>query len=167
MVLADPLATATKEARSPFLKSEAFRLVAALISKSKSDSQNEELGNRGRKQLQAALPALALGIIDALQDDDMKKTKRDRDVLKAADQLLSFLGTFEGSDSTLATRLQEMKAGLVTFKDTSESAGVTNTCEKLIGQLEKIHPSDTNVSEEVESSSSNTKKKKKKRGKKK
>jgi hypothetical protein len=165
MKLAGPLAEACKEARSPFLKSESFRLMTSLLTRSVDD---EKLSKMGRASLQEASSSLAAAVVDALQNEDMKKTKRVRDVLKAAGKLVAFVAETSQIDPLLLSFLKEMRERLASIKDTTESSGVSNTCGKLLGELDDVlSKNETATSGKAEPVLSTKSKKKKKKDKKK
>jgi hypothetical protein len=167
VVLVVPLTTATKEARSPYLKSESFRLLGALFGRSESADGPSELDTRGRESLKANSSVAISCITGALQDEEMLKTKRAKDVLKAASKLVAFQKTHQ--KASVCDELVELKGRLEQVNDNSESNGVTSACEKLVSEIDDCVAA---MKQETGGTSSNknadsSKKKKKKKGKKK
>lgn len=156
VILVTPLSTATREARSPFLKSESFRLLAVLFRRFESHREASELVTRGHESLKEASEDVTKCISIALQDAEMLKTKRVKDVLKTAEKLVGFFKA--QADPSVLKHLREMKECIE--KVESESSGVTKMCEKVANEIEdcvkEIEPVDA----------SSKKKKKKKKGKK-
>jgi hypothetical protein len=156
---------ATKEARSPFLKSESFRLIAALFRRTESNGEASELDARGSESLKKASGDLIRCISVALQDTDMLKAKRVKDVLKATEKLVNFLKA--QPDASFLKHLQEMKGCIDKVKDASDNSGVMKTCEKLATEIEgcvrEIESSVNDVKEEEKPAESLSKKKKKKK----
>jgi hypothetical protein len=146
------------------LKSESFRLLAVLFRRFESNGDASELDARGRESLKEACGDVTKCISVALQDTEMLKTKRVKDVLKTAEKLVGFLKAH--ADVSGLKHLLEMKECIE--KVESESSGVTKTCEKLAKEIEdcvkEIETVDDDGKEEKLASSK--KKKKKKKGKK-
>jgi len=87
IVLIDPLIIAAKDARSPFLKSESFRMIALLYNNVVND--NGEENKAERTALDKAIPNIATAIVDVLVKGNLRN-KRVRDVLKAAERLVIY-----------------------------------------------------------------------------
>jgi hypothetical protein len=89
IVLVPSLASAAIGARSPFLRCESFRLLSILFNPKLSPKTSEVDELAARKMLEYTSKAIA-SICTSLKDEDMQKTKRVRDVLKAAEKVLDF-----------------------------------------------------------------------------
>lgn len=131
--LISPLATAAKEARSPFLKSEAFRLLSVLLA-SKSDPNASALEKAASSNLRSAAEELMGAIECSLKDDEMKKTKRVRVVLKAAEKVVSSLAS--PCSPGVLSRIGVMKT-LLQQVEGSESNAIKNICTKLLSDIDK------------------------------
>jgi hypothetical protein len=131
--LISPLATAAKEARSPFLKSEAFRLLSVLLS-SKPDPNASALEKAASSNLHSAAEELMGAIECSLKDDEMKKTKRVRVVLKAAEKVVSSLAS--PCSPGVLSRIGVMKT-LLQQLEGSESNAIKNICTKLLSDIDK------------------------------
>jgi hypothetical protein len=89
IVLVPSLATAATGARSPFLRSESFRLLSILFNP-KLNPKTSEIDELAARKMQEYTPMAVASICASLKDEDMQKTKRVRDVLKAAEKVLDF-----------------------------------------------------------------------------
>ncbi len=161
VVLVVPLSTAAKEARSPFLKSESFRLLGTLFSRS---GDHDEIDGKGRESLKSNSSAVIISINAALQDEDMVKTKRAKDVLKSASNVVSCVKT--NCNASVSQDLAEMKNLATQVTESSESSGVLAASEKLVTEIDdclKVLKQDSGKNKASES----TKKQKKKKSKKK
>ena len=159
-----PLSTAAKAARSPFLKSESFRLLGTLFSRS---GDQDEMDTKGQESLKANSSGVISSINTALQDDDMLKTKRAKDVLKTASKVVAYQRTTSNA-SVSKDLLFEMKNLAEQVKESSESSGVLAACEKLVTEIDdcmKVLKQDL-VATMTEASESTKKKKKKSKSKK-
>lgn len=166
VVLVAPLSTATKEARSPFLKSESFRLLGVLFGRNMDQTDPSELEKKGHESLESNSVDVLRNINTALQDEDMLKTKRAKDVLKSASKVVAFQK--ENPDAAVSKELVAMKYLVDKVKDSSESSGVDSACDKLLAEIEdrlKVTKQDSGGTDKA--SESTSKKKKKKKGKKK
>jgi hypothetical protein len=131
--LVSPLATAAKEARSPFLKSEAFRLLSVLLA-SKPDPNVSALEKAASSHLHSAADELMGAIECSLKDNEMKKTKRVRIVLKAAEKVVSSLAS--PCSPGVFSRIGEIKA-LFQQLEGGESNAIKNICTKLVSDIDK------------------------------
>lgn len=162
VVLVVPLSTAAKEARSPFLKSESFRLLGTLFSRS---GDHDEIDGKGRESLKSNSSAVIISINAALQDEDMVKTKRAKDVLKSASNVVAYVKT--NCNASVSQDLAEMKNLATQVKESSESSGVLAASEKLVTEIDdclKVLKQDSGSKNKA---SESTKKQKKKKSKKK
>jgi hypothetical protein len=168
--LASPLSKASQEARSPFLKSEAFRLLSLLFA-TKPDPNGSDLEKAAAKGIQEVREEFLTSIESALEDVEMRKAKRVRGVLKALEKFVHCLSS-PCSKETLEN-LEKIQTLIIKLGE-SESNAVKSACTKLTDEI------DTKVSElkaegadnakkrqSIEDPSSETKKSKKKKKKKK
>jgi hypothetical protein len=171
--LIEPLATAAKSARSSFLKGESFRLLSLLYS-AKLNPQASELDRLALKKTEELGETVVASLCNALRDDNMKKSKRVREVLKTTEKVLSFAKACSLSFSNLGEFSELMKES----KSKTESQGVQNTFEKLISTIEDLkagpaqgtkdqEDEDMDEEEAQEENQSSSKKDKKKKSKKK
>mmetsp|Transcript_12309 Transcript_12309/g.19084 ORF Transcript_12309/g.19084 Transcript_12309/m.19084 type:complete len:164 (-) Transcript_12309:66-557(-) len=158
-----------------FLKSEAFRLLGGLYGTATKNTYEHVDGieKLGLDSLLMAAPAVAKGVAKSMETDDMKKTKRIREILKSAEKLVAFATKHSVSDAVFWETIESLP--LDAFANETESHGVKNACDKLSveikaaletaaakKQMEIDEPKET-----VTPKSSAKKKKKKKKGKKK
>ena len=170
IILPVPLVTASKNARSSFLQAEAFRLLALLYQKPSSDYEKDEL-----ESLQSAVPEFIESLIEAFKDDALGKAKRVRELMKAAERLLSF--THEYCTEKMVDKLSDLSESIKNYELNCSSTVITNLCTKLRDELEKqvevqkakhtLDDDDDEMDEEKEKSSSKKAKKQKKSDKKK
>ena len=165
VVLVAPLSMATKEARSPYLKAESFRLLGSLFGRSGGQEDTSEVDARGSKSLEENSRVAVKCICDALRDAEMLKTKRVKEVLKAAEKVIAFQEAHP--DASISRDLVEMKACVEKVKDNSESMGVKSICEKLTSEIDDRLIVTKQDIESGGKDSESSKKKKKKKGKKK
>jgi hypothetical protein len=131
--LASPLTIATQEARSTFLKSEAFRLLSLLFAKvGTGASALEEAAATSLSRLRE--PYLA-GIQNALQDEEMLKAKRVRVVLKALEKFVSCLSAPCSTEAL--TSLEAVKNQVFALGDSGKyAANVQAAITKLVGDMD-------------------------------
>ena len=168
--LASPLCKATQEARSPFLKCEAFRLLSMLFS-SKPDSDGTELEKAAAKGIEDAQEEFLDSVEAALHDAELRKAKRVRSVLKALEKFLHCLSP-PGSPELMGA-LSKVNASVVKLGE-SDSNAVKAACTKLteeidakVSELKEAAPTPSSKPEVTEQPSSTSKKSKKKKKKKK
>lgn len=164
VVLVVPLSTATKDARSPFLKSESFRLLGILFSRSGNQNGLTDLDKRGRESLKANSGDVLRSINVALQDEDMLKTKRAKDVLKSATKVVAFQKA--NPEAAVSKDLVELKDRLEEMKESTESSGVRSACEKAVGEVDDCLKVLNQGSGSKDKDFDSTKKKRKQKGKK-
>ncbi|CAJ1943042.1 unnamed protein product [Cylindrotheca closterium] len=164
-ILLSPLAKATQSGRSPFLKTEVFRILSLLFAArpSSASSEAEKIAadciNSNQQELLAA-------ITKTLEDEEMKKPKRARAVLKAVEK---FVPCIEESSSECLEKLDAMKSQVVKL-EASESNAIKSACNKLVGEIDgkisaikKEYEKLQQQSVKSPTLSSSTKKKKKKK----
>lgn len=153
------------------MKVESFRLLGALYRD--CGDEPSELDRKGLDCLEASLRSCRVIVCfsNTLQDEEMLKTKRAKEVLKAAAKVVAFQKTHpKALDSR--KELTELKERLEKVKDASESGGVTSTCEKLASDIDEVLAQmdvdgEGGEREKKNEDVSSGKKKKKKKGKKK
>ena len=77
-------------------------------------------------------------ITSSFQDKEMKKTKRIRDVLKAAEKVIHFLSVSSTCPPNCIESLGEMINILQVIKDDSESHGIVNSVTNLISSINAL-----------------------------
>jgi len=175
ILLASPLCTASRSARSPFFKSEAFRLLTPLVGRTIKDSAGDhsDVEKKGLDAMSECCNSFVKSLYEAVQDTEMKKAKRVRDVLKTTEKLLEFL---EKTSLDMTENLESLVAlndAILKLQTESESKGVTSLCgsinNKLASFIEEVKAKVENKSNSAQASTDPKKKKssKKKRGKKK
>jgi len=132
-VLIGPLSNASKKARSPFLKMEAFQLLTVLFSSSRSNAAEDSHGVKDED------PSFLSSVASALQDEEMRKAKRVRVVLKALEKYLAGFSSSSSSssvvDSTAVEHLEKIATALLSLAE-GESQGVSVICRKLMSEVE-------------------------------
>lgn len=175
ILLASPLCTASRSARSPFLKSEAFRLLTPLVGRSIKDSAGDQsdVEKRGLDAMSECCDSFVKSLFEAVQDAEMKKAKRVRDVLKTTEKLLEFLEKTSLDMTHDLDSLVALNDAMLKLQTESESQGVTSLCglinKKLASVVEELKAKVKNKTNSTQASTDPKKKKssKKKRGKKK
>lgn len=159
--------TAARDAR-PFLKLESFRLLSILFSRAAGQSSTSELDTLGLESLTSNSGGVIRSVSLALQDEEMLKTKRVKELLKAFGKVVSFQKA--QPDESLSKELREVRDCLEQVRTRSDNSGVKSGCEKLeidvddcLTKLEQV----ANGSGGHEKKTESNKKKKKKKGKKK
>jgi len=175
--LTKPLAQAATEARSAFLKCESLRLLS-MLHNSKLNTKTSELEKLAfDRMLDAADPVLDAFLV-SLNDDDMRKTKRAREVLKAMERVFAFLASDPKGRVKLRDRMDLVKL-LSEVKSSTESHNVASSCDKLLLTLKSdqtqaatkdappdLDSDDGEETEDKQGGSSQKKKRKKKKSKK-
>jgi hypothetical protein len=161
IVLPSALATASKNART-FLKSESFRLISSLYHLAGSSESGSTLEVNGFTSLKQNALHVAEGIESALQDGELLKAKRIRDVLKASEELVSFASQHCLTDNALWERLTSVSNMLAALSEKSPSPGVKNTCNLLVQAITDASLEVTKAKEKTPASSKKKKKSKKK-----
>lgn len=122
LVLTNALVNASREARSSYLKCECFRIISSLYLIQQSQTE-------GVAVLSKAAPSLSTSLSLALQDDEMRKTKRVRDVLKAVERFSKFANEY--GDNEIWSGLKEVQVEIMALMNFSDSSAVQNICKKL------------------------------------
>jgi hypothetical protein len=130
IILSAPLVSASKNARSPFLQAEAFRLLSLLYQKPSSDYGSEEL-----QSLQTTVPAFIESLIGAFKDDALGKSKRVRELIKATERLLSFVQAY-GTENII-DKMRDLNDSIKEYELHCSSTAITNACAKLREEMEK------------------------------
>ena len=73
-----------------------------------------------------------------LKDDDMKKAKRAKEVLKATEKVVSFIAATPSSKQGSYGRIAEVKGSLATLRDGTESQPMSQTCDRIIKEIEGL-----------------------------
>ena len=166
-----PLSKASREARSSFVKTEAYRLLSLLFA-TKPDCCGTELEKAAAKGLDEVSDDFLASVDTSLQDAEMRKAKRVRVVLKALNKFIHCLSS-SWTSSTL-TSLEKVQNSLRKLQE-SDSSGVKAACTKLVAEInEKVsairaddEAAGTPKRQAEEQASLSTKKSKKKKKKKK
>lgn len=162
-VLAQPLANAAGTAKTAFLKTESFKLLTLLLNPKLHQvsgyKEEDKVDILTRHTVDAVINACA----SALQDTEMKKAKRAREVLKTLARSLDFSEFSECSPTP--SSVKDVKASLQSFCLDSESQGLKAVADKLMPRLDSIEEDEEE--EETKAVTKKGKKSKKKKGKKK
>ena len=147
VVLANSVADAAGNARSSYLKGESFRLLADIYNTARSD--DSPLAGQGLDALKGAAAEAVSSTFAALQDNDLAKAKRARDVLKAASEIAKFCSSHCENDSKLWNDLRSLSKRLKEMKITTNSQAI----KILAGATSKIIDLKTPVLEPIPISS--------------
>jgi hypothetical protein len=104
--------------------------LALLYQKPSSDYEKDEL-----ESLQSAVPDFIESLIEAFKDDALGKAKRVRELMKAAERLLSF--THEYCTEKMIDKLFDLSEAIKNYELNCSSTAITNLCTKLRDELEK------------------------------
>jgi hypothetical protein len=132
LCLVEPVCRASLFARSAYLKSEGFRLMALLYNLNINPglSSNEVAALNG---LDVASGSFFVAVWAALQDEEMKKSKRIREVLKSTEKVLAYCSArVDSSDNIGKKDTMELRELLRRLRDDSESHGIAKVCTKLV-----------------------------------
>jgi hypothetical protein len=135
--LVTALASAASNARTHYLKAECFRLLSLLYN-TKLNAKASILDNRAFEQITHASKYVLSSISGSLNNIEMKKTKRVREVLKTADKVISFLAASEDSTSPEEKTLEEIKGFLTMLIDDTDSQGIKNLAERLQKEIDGL-----------------------------
>merc|ERR1711953_1049892 len=132
VLLAPSLSKATQDARSPYLKTEAIRIMTQLIS-AKPNVDQSLIGKTALESLKSTQDEFLASIALSLQDEEMRKAKRARTVLRALEKLL--LSLSHPIHDAIYTNLSKAKELLQNLGE-SESQGIQTACTKLIDEID-------------------------------
>lgn len=168
-----PIASAATSARSPFLRCECYRLLAALYNP-KLNPQSTDLEKEAMKKAGESAAQAMDSIIAGLKDSEMQKAKRARDILKASEKILEFAKT----SGVSLSNVDDLSAAIKEVGTKVDNNGVKSAVEKINPMIEAMKEQamdvdtkddEEEVAEERDTTNekkSKKKKKKKKRGKK-
>jgi len=137
------LSTAANESRSPYLKSESFRILSDVYSLKQTggdtadSSSNNLLDNASFDALNDEALSVLKVIELALQDNDLIKGKRVRDVLKACETIASFISDSK-TNREVRLSLGILSTPLNLLTESSASINVKNVCTKLNTKILEI-----------------------------
>jgi len=161
-ILVLPLTKAAPGARSSFLKSECFRLIATLYNPKINNAANEQ-EKESLEKLMGARENFIESALSTLEDSEMQKAKRLKEVLRSIEKVVSFTSPHEALNRALPSdSLQKLEKGLKDVAEKTDSDAVKSLCESLVSRL-----STDLQSAPKQTTSSKQNKKKKKKGKKK
>jgi hypothetical protein len=136
-VLVDALSAVAVTARSTFLKSESYRLIALLYNP-KLNTNTSSLEKSAIQKLVKAADTVLESVVASVKDPEMKKTKRIRAVLNTAEKVIAFLASSASSHAPPSKRMSELAKSLDEVKENSESPGVKNECDKLQSAMKEL-----------------------------
>jgi hypothetical protein len=148
------------DGRNSYLRSESFRLLSSLYSVKSTDQEPRNPDEVST--LNHMIPTYGSSICKALSDDGMMTSKRAREILKAANKLIKFVGAH--MDGNLLTVLDELEASINVLAEKSESSAIKSICKNVIKDLSEVSSKVRELlvtSIECNSSSKKTSKKKK------
>jgi hypothetical protein len=134
--LVTSLGEATQNARSPFLKVEAFRLLSLLLA-AKPNSDPSDIDKLAKERIHGSQQDLVNIMVKTLADEEMCNPKRVRTVLKALEKVLTCMSTpvtQETLSSLDRVKSQVQKLG---EKKLQGKGGVTSVSTKLVGLIDE------------------------------
>lgn len=153
------MVSASCEARSPYLKSESFRLLSALF----------QIAEKSSGSLACESDIISMRFCEsmnkALHDSDLIKAKRMREVLNCFDRFLSFYNSSKriSNNKQMQKLLKELVVPMQKLMDSSSSNSIKFLCDKLskriVNEFKEEDPDGKTLTKE-------TKDKKKKKNKK-
>jgi hypothetical protein len=135
--LGDALASAAMNGRSTFLKSESYRLLSLLYNQNLNPAESE-LDLLARDRIINSSGTVLAAVVASLNDTEMTKTKRIRDVIRATEKVVSFLSTLTRISPVCMTRLHEIKELLMKRINDSESHGIVKSAESLVSSINNL-----------------------------
>ena len=140
ILLSSSLCTASKNARSPFLKSEAFRLLAPLAGRSAKELSEDcsDVDKKGFDAFMQCIDSFVESVVEAIKDSEMRKAKRIRDVLKTTEKFVEVLDKRSAFDAVTLRNLELLIEELTQLQVESESQGVTSLCASLIAKVDSF-----------------------------
>jgi len=164
--LVTSLNEAAREARSPFLKVEAFRLLALLFAV-KTDPASSAVDRLAHEKIRKSQEYLLQTFQHTLQDEEMRKPKRVRIVLKALEKVLPCLTGPLSLEALTSLRTTQEKIETLTGKqpDSKLSGLIKERLVELQTEVatSNLQHSTTEKTPEPSSESRKSKKKKKKK----
>jgi hypothetical protein len=166
-----PLCDAATNARSPYLKSEIFRLLSLLVSNPPNGDDLSELEERSIVSVRESISLFSKGVMTAIVDPEMKKTKRLRDVLRTTEKFAEYLKLIRLGSSDSLDSLLALSSAVTSLKEQTENQGIRSLAESVIKSLNQLVSESRAYLEKTtikpaDASINAKKKKKKKRGKK-
>jgi hypothetical protein len=136
VTLLSPLSKAAQAGRGAFLKSEAFRMLSLLLSTKPDPDSSSDLDKVASRTIYEGGKEVVTAITAALEDDEMRKAKRVRVVLKAMEKFVTNLSpSFKGASKELLNALAKVTKVLGELSK-SESGAVQGLCTKLVSEIE-------------------------------
>lgn len=134
-VLTGSLAKATvSSARSNYLKVECLRMMSRLYNENlnKNVSELERLAfDNIVKSMDAVVEAFAA----CLEDSEMTKAKRAREVLKGLERIVSFVASASSDSHWSEQTFEGLRLKLLRLKDLCDSPIVKNQCDRVLAKL--------------------------------
>ena len=135
-LLTGPLAEAVTDCRSNYRKAEALQLLSLLLNPNVPDAGDD---NENRHEFYASLPRLGATIVEAMKDTDMRKAKRQKDVLKTCGKLVSFLEAHPAAQSKMNKDvLTSFVASIEEMKQENSNKGTQSTCESVLVAIARL-----------------------------
>jgi DNA polymerase phi len=135
--LGEALATAATNGRSSFIKSESYRLLSLLFNP-KLNASVTAFEQLAMKRIIEASGSVLASIVVSVNDTEMIKTKRVRDVLRATDKVILFLSTTSNVTREHMTELNQIEDRLKKIKETNESQGIVKSIDNLMRIIEDL-----------------------------
>jgi len=136
-ILVEPLLKAVPTAYSSFIKSECFRMISSLY--------NPNLNKAATDQEKATLDTMLnnrdtfveSAVIPTLQDEEMQKAKRLKEVLRCIEDVASFSSPHEALNRPISDKsVEALKVALKEVGEKTESEVAKCQCEALMSKLD-------------------------------
>ena len=128
-----PLLVVTQEGDSPYVKKKAYHLLTELLAL-KPKPEASELDKRAMSSINANVIEMLTSIEKSLQDQEMRKAKNAREILKVLVKILPYADA--STSPEVAERLDCIKK-LVEELTSSESIGVQSDCTKALRLIDE------------------------------
>ena len=148
---------ASQVARSPFLKSESFRLLAGLFQILNNESCESA------SDVDRLCNVCCESILQAVNDNDLVRAKRIRDVLNCLEAFLTYCKSCKQSSNTnILKSVRLLVVPLQKLHDSSSSQSIKSISNKLLERIKKEFLEE-DIEKDIFVNSKNTKVKKKKK----
>ncbi len=153
---------ASKEAQSPYLKTEAFRILGTFYKVKEDKVDVKEI-------LKESSTLLCQSLLQALTDTELSKAKRVRDILKVIENLVEFSNV--SGNTSMWSEASKLVEPLQKLSESSSSNPIKSQCQKIEKQILDGVEKNKSASHDVEKKATSTvgsakkDKKKKKKGK--
>jgi len=157
---------ATQDARSPFLKMEAFRLLSLLFANKPNAEGSSDIEKMAQAKIHESQDDLLIAMNETLKDEEMVKPKRARAIFKAFEKILPFLSSPASPEALDLLANIKIEINGLGVKHAGLNVSAVKLVEQIDARLEvlKVVPvTPTGKKNKTKPSSSSKKSKKKKK----